>query len=283
MEAETSARSSSTAASPPPSTSAGGTARSGATSEPNDSAESVEAISLNAEINGIVSLLKQFLPFFIVLLLRFLFAYLLKIIFLLLVSVFGAMLYSEFNHQISLKNLLNKPKVGVLFLSGGFFLILIPKLASYFFDEDLWSRYLLEPYRGDPHIDLISVFWLTCLTDLSVSLFLTTLKLGLTFAFTSAPVESRDHSSLSFLAMLPSRPLSAPLLFQSGHPSISLFLLPSLTLFSPQIPPSRRGGTNLQFLSRDRSGERQANQRRLFPSRSRKKRLELPPHVLRDT
>jgi hypothetical protein len=220
MEIGHSTRISSAGAAPTPSASTGEETRRGAPSESNNSAEA-EAVSLTAEINGVVSLLKQFLPFLIVLLLRFLFAYLLKIIFLLFVFVFGAGLSSEFNHQISLKNLLNKPKVGVLFLSGGFFFMLIPKLTSFFFDEDLWSRYLLEPYRGDPHIDLISVLWLTCLTDLSVSLFLTTLKLGLTFALTSPPVASRDHSSLSFLAMLPSQlhHFSAPFLFRSGKHS----------------------------------------------------------------
>lgn len=225
--------------------SGGGGARVGLPSEPNESGESVEAISLNSEINAIVSLVKQFLPFLIVLLLRFLFAYLMKIIFLLAVYAMGAMLSSEFNHQISLKNLLSKSKVGVLFLTGGFFLILIPKLTSYLFDEDLWSRYLLEPYRGDPRIDLISVLWLACLTDLSVSLFLTTLKSGLALALTSPTSDSRDHSSLSFLAMLPTQH-TAPLLFQSGEPSFSLVTLNPL---SPQILPSCSRWLKLYFLS----------------------------------
>lgn len=172
-----------------------------------------ETLTLTSDLHSILNYLKLSLPFLAILLLRFLCSYLIKIIFLIFLYSFYYYFLSELNHQISLKNLLNRQRIYLLFCLSIIFFFLALRLSSAIFHEELWERYLILSYENSG-IDFISVLWLCCVTDLSICSLMTTLKLGIALVLVPNSLESRNHPS-SFPPLFTSN--SGPsMLFQSG-------------------------------------------------------------------
>jgi hypothetical protein len=183
---------------------------------------SPEAVELTTEVNSLVSLLKNSLPFFIILLLRFLLSYAARISYIAFIALLHYRLSTELNYQISLKSSAQQRRNWALFGAALVLFLVVILVAPGIFQEQLWARYLLLPYQK-PEMEFISVLWLAVLTDLSVKCALTTFKLGLNLFLTRySSSTARNHPINSA-----SRPASLSDYFQSGmfHVLFSFSLL----------------------------------------------------------
>jgi hypothetical protein len=112
----------------------------------------------------------------IIILLRFLLTYATRIFFLLIIFVAHQRLSSLFNEQVSLKG--SSSKRALWFLLGISFTIFLSifYLTSQIFHDPIWARFFLLPYP-DHDVDFISVVWIACLSDITVSMIANSVKI----------------------------------------------------------------------------------------------------------